>query len=152
MIEGDPHRLLEGMRIAARAIGASRGYISVRAEYPLVVTTLRQAMRQAREYGVLGSNILGSGTDFDITIKEEAGAFVCGEDTALIHSIEGASAACRGCALRYPSVHGLWVCQTNMNNVEIYCRAPSILRTHRRHPELGPGRSASWYGTARVDW
>ena len=89
MLEGDPHRLLEGMLIAARAIGASRGYIYVRAEYPLAVKTLRQAIAQAQEYGVMGHNILGSGMDFDITIKEGAGAFVCGEETALIHSIEG---------------------------------------------------------------
>ena len=82
MLEGDPHRLLEGMLIAARAIGASRGYIYVRAEYPLAVKTLRQAIAQAQEYGVMGHNILGSGMDFDITIKEGAGAFVCGEETA----------------------------------------------------------------------
>ena len=104
MIEGDPHRLLEGMLIAARAIGASRGYIYVRAEYPLAVKTLRQAIMQAREHGVLGGNILGSGMDFDITIKEGAGAFVCGEETALIHSIEGQRGMPR---MRppYPSVH-----------------------------------------------
>ena len=99
----------------------------MRAEYPLAVTTLRQAIEQAREYGVLGSNILGSGTDFDITIKEGAGAFVCGEETALIHSIEGQRGMPR---MRppYPSVHGLWGCPTNINNVETYCSVPSILR------------------------
>ena len=171
MLEGDPHRLLEGMLIAARAIGASRGYIYVRAEYPLAVKTLRQAIAQAQEYGVMGHNILGSGMDFDITIKEGAGAFVCGEETALIHSIEGQRGMPR---MRppYPSVHGLWGCPTNINNVETYCSVPSILlqgpgwfaglgtpaaveqgpRPHRCHQELGLGRSASWYGAARVDW
>jgi NADH-quinone oxidoreductase subunit F len=126
MIEGDPHRLLEGMLIAARAIGASRGYIYVRAEYPLAVKTLRQAIKQAQEYGVVGRNILGSGMDFDLTIKEGAGAFVCGEETALIHSIEGQRGMPR---MRppYPSASGLWGCPTNINNVETYCSVPSIL-------------------------
>ena len=140
MLEGDPHRLLEGMLIAARAIGASRGYIYVRAEYPLAVKTLRQAIAQAQEYGVMGHNILGSGMDFDITIKEGAGAFVCGEETALIHSIEGQRGMPR---MRppYPSVHGLWGCPTNINNVETYCSVPSILLQ-------GPGWFAE-VGTAR---
>lgn len=140
MIEGDPHRLLEGMLIAAHAIGASRGYIYVRAEYPLAVKTLRRAIAQAREYGVLGSNILGSGMDFDITLKEGAGAFVCGEETALIHSIEGQRGTPR---MRppYPSEHGLWGCPTNINNVETYCSVPSILLQ-------GPGWFAG-LGTAR---
>jgi NADH-quinone oxidoreductase subunit F len=126
MIEGDPHRLLEGMLIAARAIGASRGYLYVRAEYPLAVKTLRQAIKQAQEYGVVGRNILGSGMNFDLIIKEGAGAFVCGEETALIHSIEGLRGMPR---MRppYPSESGLWGCPTNINNVETYCSVPSIL-------------------------
>ena len=82
-------RLLEGMLITAFATGASKGYIYVRAEYPLAVKMLRSAIRQARKYGVIGQNILGSGLDFDLVIKEGAGAFVCGEETALMHSIEG---------------------------------------------------------------
>ena len=126
MIEGDPHRLLEGMLIAGRAIGASQGYIYVRAEYPLAVKALRQALRQARELGVIGRNILGSGMDFDFVIKEGAGAFVCGEETALMNSIEGKRGAPR---IRppYPSVHGLWGHPTNINNVETYASVPMIL-------------------------
>ena len=140
MIEGDPHRLLEGMLIAARAIGASRGYIYVRAEYPLAVKTLRRAITQAQEHGVVGRNILGSGMDFDLTIKEGAGAFVCGEETALIHSIEGKRGMPR---MRppYPSESGLWGCPTNINNVETYCSVPSIILN-------GPGWFAG-LGTAR---
>ncbi len=126
MIEGDPHRLIEGMLIAAWAIGATKGYVYVRAEYPLAVKALRRAIQQAHEYGVLGKNILGSGLDFDIAIKEGAGAFVCGEETALMHSIEGL----RGMpSMRppYPSEHGLWGYPTNINNVETYASAPAIL-------------------------
>ncbi len=126
MIEGDPHRLLEGMLIAARAIGASKGYIYVRAEYPLAVKALRLAIQQAREYGVIGQNILGSGMNFDFVIKEGAGAFVCGEETALMQSIEGH----RGTPTMrppYPSEHGLWGYPTNINNVETYASVPAIL-------------------------
>ncbi len=126
MIEGDPHRVLEGMLIAARAIGASKGYIYIRAEYPLAVAALFEAIDQARAYGVVGKNILGSGMDFDFIIKEGAGAFVCGEETALMHSIEGY----RGMpSMRppYPSERGLWGHPTNINNVESYASVPSIL-------------------------
>ena len=126
MIEGDPHRLIEGMLIAAHAIGATRGYIYVRAEYPLAVKGLRLALQQAREYGMVGQNILGSGMNFEFIIKEGAGAFVCGEETALMHSIEGK----RGMpSMRppYPSEHGLWGHPTNINNVETYASTPSIL-------------------------
>lgn len=126
MIEGDPHRLLEGMLIAAWAIGASRGYIYVRAEYPLAVKALRTALRQAAAYGVTGKHILGSGLDFEFVIKEGAGAFVCGEETALMHSIEGQRGTPR---IRppYPSESGLWGCPTNINNVETYASVPSIM-------------------------
>ena len=140
MIEGDPHRVLEGMLIAGHAIGASRGYIYIRAEYPLAVQALHTAIGQAREHGVVGRDILGTGFDFDFVVKEGAGAFVCGEETALMHSIEGY----RGMpSMRppYPSEHGLWGYPTNINNVETYASAPSILLN-------GPG----WYagmGTAR---
>lgn len=126
MIEGDPHRILEGMLIAAWAIGASKGYLYVRAEYPLAVKALGNAIRQAAEYGVAGKNILGSGLDFEFVIKEGAGAFVCGEETALMHSIEGQ----RGTpSMRppYPSVAGLWGYPTNINNVESFASIPSIL-------------------------
>lgn len=126
MIEGDPHRIIEGMLIAAWAIGADTGYIYIRAEYPLAVKTLRNAIAQAREYGVLGQNILGSGLNFDLIIKEGAGAFVCGEETALMHSIEGL----RGMpSLRppYPAEHGLWGYPTNINNVETYASLPALV-------------------------
>jgi NADH-quinone oxidoreductase subunit F len=140
MIEGDPHRLLEGMLIAARAIGASKGYIYVRAEYPLAVRALRHAIEQAKTYGVTGTNILGSGMDFEFIIKEGAGAFVCGEETALIHSIEGMRGMPR---MRppYPSEHGLWGYPTNINNVETYASVPSIILN-------GPGWFADM-GTTR---
>ncbi len=126
MIEGDPHRILEGMLIAAWVIGATRGYIYVRAEYPLAVRALRTAIEQAREYGVIGPNILGSGLDFDVVIKEGAGAFVCGEETALMHSIEGRRGMPR---IRppYPAEYGLWGYPTNINNVETYASVPSII-------------------------
>ena len=89
VLEGDPHSVLEGMLIAAHAIGSTAGIIYCRAEYPLALQRLDIALRQARDYGLLGDDILGSGMDFDITIKEGAGAFVCGEETALMASIEG---------------------------------------------------------------
>ena len=89
VLEGDPHSVLEGMIIAAYAIGANQGYIYVRAEYPLAVKHLKIAIEQARERDFLGKNILGTGFDFDIELKQGAGAFVCGEETALIASIEG---------------------------------------------------------------
>ena len=126
LIEGDPHRVLEGMLIAASAIGASRGYVYIRAEYPQAVETLVKAIDQARRYGVVGKNILGSGMDFELTIKEGAGAFVCGEETALMRSIEGH----RGMPIMrppYPSEHGLWGYPTNINNVETYATVPSIV-------------------------
>jgi len=126
MIEGDPHRVLEGMLIAGYAIGASRGYLYVRAEYPLAVKALSEAIVQARAAGFVGKNILGSGMDFEFVVKEGAGAFVCGEETALMRSIEGK----RGMPTMrppYPSVSGLWGFPTNINNVETYASVPSIL-------------------------
>lgn len=140
MIEGDPHRLLEGMLIAAWVIGARVGYLYVRAEYPLAVKALRNAIRQAGEYGVTGTNILGSGMDFEFVIKEGAGAFVCGEETALMHSIEGRRGMPR---MRppYPSERGLWGYPTNINNVETYASVPSIILN-------GPGWFAAM-GTER---
>jgi NADH-quinone oxidoreductase subunit F len=124
-IEGDPHRLLEGMLIGAYATGAERGYIYVRAEYPLAVNILRRAIEQAQAYGVLGKNILGSGMNFEIVIKEGAGAFVCGEETALMRSIEGQ----RGMPTMrppYPAEHGLWGQPSNINNVETFASIASI--------------------------
>lgn len=126
MIEGDPHRILEGMLIGAWAVGASKGYIYVRAEYPLAVKTLRIAICQAEEYGVTGENILGSGLDFEFILKEGAGAFVCGEETALMQSIEGKRGMPR---MRppYPAEYGLWGHPTNINNVESFASVPSII-------------------------
>ncbi len=126
MIEGDPHRVLEGMLIGAYATRASRGYIYVRAEYPLAIKALRRAINQAQEAGYLGQDILGSGFNFDIIIKEGAGAFVCGEETALMHSIEGQ----RGMpTLRppYPAQRGLWGYPSNINNVETFASISSII-------------------------
>ncbi len=125
-IEGDPHKLLEGMIIAAYATGARYGYIYIRAEYPLAVSILHHAIAQAREYGALGKNIFGSGMDFDVVIKEGAGAFVCGEETALMHSIEGK----RGMpSMRppYPAEKGLWGQPSNINNVETLASISTII-------------------------
>ncbi len=127
LIEGDPHALLEGLLIAAYAIGAAHGYIYIRAEYPLAVARLKKAVGQIRKFGLLGKNILGSGFDFDISIKEGAGAFVCGEETALIASIEGERGMPRS-RPPYPAVSGLWKKPTVINNVETLASLPSILR------------------------
>jgi NADH-quinone oxidoreductase subunit F len=127
VLEGDPHRVLEGMLIAAYAIGASKGYVYVRAEYPLAIARLERAIADARSAGLLGERILGSGFSFDLKIKAGAGAFVCGEETALIASIEGR----RGMPRRrppYPSSHGLWGKPTCINNVETLANVPWIIR------------------------
>ncbi len=127
LIEGDPHALLEGMLIAAYAIGANRGIIYIRAEYPLAVTRLRNALEQMRENGLLGKNILDAGFDFEIKIKEGAGAFVCGEETALFASIEGKRGMPRS-RPPYPAVRGLYGKPTVNNNVETLSTLPNILR------------------------
>lgn len=126
MIEGDPHTILEGLMIAGYAIGSHQGYVYIRAEYPLAVARLEKAIAQARQKGLLGENILGSGWNFDIEIRLGAGAFVCGEETALIHSIEGA----RGMPSPrppYPAVAGLWGKPTIINNVETLANIPVII-------------------------
>ena len=126
IMEGDPHVVLEGMIIGAKAIGASKGYIYVRAEYPLAVHRLQLAIDQARENGLLGDNILGTGFNFDIEIYQGAGAFVCGESTALMRSIEGK----RGMPRPRPpqsAVKGLWEKPTVLNNVETYANVPQII-------------------------
>lgn len=127
LIEGDPHALLEGMLIAAYAIGANRGVIYIRAEYPLAVTRLHNALQQLRENGLLGKNILGTGFDFEIKVKEGAGAFVCGEETALFASIEGKRGMPRS-RPPFPAVRGLYGKPTVNNNVETLSTLPNILR------------------------
>ncbi len=126
-LEGDPHSLIEGMIIAGYAIGAQEGYIYCRAEYPLAIRHLRLALDQARTLGLLGKDILGSGFDFDIFIKEGAGAFVCGEETALMASIMGQRGQPRP-RPPYPAVAGLWGQPSNVNNVKTYAYVPRILR------------------------
>jgi len=126
LLEGDPHSVLEGMLIAAYAIGAGTGYLYVRAEYPIAVEHLKIALAQAQELGLLGQNILGSGFDFEIKIKEGAGAFVCGEETALLASIEGRRGMPRP-RPPFPAQSGLWGKPTNINNVETYANVPLII-------------------------
>jgi len=125
-LEGDPHSVLEAMAIAGRTIGASQGYIYIRAEYPLAIRRLEIAIEQARAYGLLGSNILGSGFSFDVEIRLGAGAFVCGEETALIASIEGQRGMPRP-RPPFPAVRGLWGKPTTINNVETLANIPVIL-------------------------
>jgi NADH:ubiquinone oxidoreductase subunit F (NADH-binding)/(2Fe-2S) ferredoxin/NAD-dependent dihydropyrimidine dehydrogenase PreA subunit len=125
-LEGDPHSVLEAMAIAGKTVGANQGYIYIRAEYPLAIKRLEIAMAQAREYGLLGKDILGSGFDFDIEIRLGAGAFVCGEETALLASIEGK----RGMPVPrppFPAVKGLWGKPTVINNVETWANIPVII-------------------------
>ena len=126
MLEGDPHSVVEGMLIAAYAMGAETGFIYVRAEYPIAVEHLKIALAQAQELGLIGQNILGSGFDFEIRIKEGAGAFVCGEETALLASIEGKRGMPRP-RPPFPAQSGLWGKPTNINNVETYANIPSII-------------------------
>ncbi|MDR1870639.1 MAG: NAD(P)H-dependent oxidoreductase subunit E, partial [Deltaproteobacteria bacterium] len=126
LMEGDQHRLLEGMILGAIAIGAKEGYIYVRAEYPVAVKRVKNAILQAEALELLGENILGSSFSFNIYVKEGAGAFVCGEETALIHSIEGK----RGMPTTrppFPAVNGLWGQPTNNNNVETWANIPKIV-------------------------
>lgn len=141
IMEGDPHRMLEGMMIAGAACGATEGYIYVRAEYPLAVSRLQTAIEQAREIGLLGKDILGSGFDFDIHINRGAGAFVCGEGSALTASIEGKRGMPR---VKPPRTveHGLFDSPTVLNNVETYANVPSIiLRGSEWFKEIGVEKS-----------
>ncbi len=126
VLESDPHSVLEGMIIAGYIIGASRGYIYCRAEYPIAVKHLNIAIQQAREFGFLGENILGTGFSFDLEVRQGAGAFVCGEETALIASIEGKRGEPRP-RPPFPAVKGLWQKPTNNNNVETYANIPQII-------------------------
>jgi NADH-quinone oxidoreductase subunit F len=132
IMEGDAHSVIEGMCLAAYAIGASQGYVYIRAEYPLAVNRLKTALNQARAYGMLGQNIMGSDFSFDIDIRLGAGAFVCGEETALIHSIEGK----RGEPTTkppFPAESGLWGCPTIVNNVETLANIPYIFQNSPEH-------------------
>ncbi|MBN1847689.1 MAG: NADH-quinone oxidoreductase subunit NuoF [Deltaproteobacteria bacterium] len=133
LMEGDPHAVLEGMIIGAYCIGSNQGFMYVREEYPLARQHLSIAMEQARELGLLGTNILGSGFDFDVKIIRGAGAFVCGEETALINSIEGRSGEAKPKYI-FPAEKGLWGQPTIINNVETLCNVPLII-------EKGP----EWY-------
>ncbi len=126
VLEGDPHAVLEAMAIAGYAIGADQGYIYVRAEYPIAVNRLEIALEQAREYGLLGNNILGTGFNFDIQLRLGAGAFVCGEETALMTSIEGKRGEPRP-RPPFPAVKGLFERPTILNNVETYANIPQII-------------------------
>ncbi len=126
ILEGDPHSVLEAMAIAGYAIGADTGYIYVRAEYPIAVKRLSIAIEQAREYGLLGKGIFGTDFNFDIELRLGAGAFVCGEETALIESIEGKRGMPRP-RPPFPAVKGVWGKPTLLNNVETYANVPKII-------------------------
>lgn len=135
ILEGDPHSVIEAMAICGYAIGATKGQVYIRAEYPLAIKRLEAAIQVAREYGLLGTDILGSGFDFDIQLSFGAGAFVCGEETALIHSMEGE----RGEPTTkppFPAESGYWGKPTNVNNVETFANVPVILL-----------KGASWYSS-----
>jgi bidirectional [NiFe] hydrogenase diaphorase subunit len=135
VLESDPHRVLEGMTIAGYAIGANQGYVYVRGEYPLAIQRLQTAIKQARNLGILGSNVFATPFDFRIDLRTGAGAFVCGEETALMASIMGQ----RGMPTPrppYPAEHGLWGMPTLLNNVETFANVPAILR-----------RGADWFAS-----
>ena len=135
ILEGDPHAVLEAMEIAGYAVGAEKGYIYVRAEYPIAVQRLKIAINQAREYGILGKNIFGTNFNFDIEIRLGAGAFVCGEETALLESIEVRRGQPR-VKPPYPAQSGLWGCPTLINNVETYSNIAQIIL-----------KGAEWYSS-----
>jgi len=126
VLEGDPHSVLEGMIIGAYAVGSNQGYIYCRAEYPIAVRTMNIAIKQAHALGLLGKNILGSGFDFDVEVRMGAGAFVCGEETALMASIEGRRGEPRP-RPPFPAVKGLFQKPSNINNVETYSNVPQII-------------------------
>ena len=135
ILEGDPHSILEAMTIAGYTIGANKGFIYVRAEYPIAVKRLKIAIEQAREYGILGNNIFGTDFSFDIEIRLGAGAFVCGEETALLESIEGKRGQPR-IKPPFPAVAGLWQKPTLINNVETYANIAQIIL-----------KGAEWYSS-----
>ncbi len=140
VLESDPHKVLEGMAIAGYAVGAQQGYIYIRGEYPLAIDRLKTALKQANRLGLLGSRILSTNLDFRIDIRIGAGAFVCGEETALMASIMGQRGYPRP-RPPYPAESGLWGCPTLLNNVETFANIPGIIR-----------RGAAWFasmGTTR---
>ena len=139
VLEGDPHSIIEGMAIAAYTVGASQGYVYVRAEYPLAVARLQHAIGQARSHGLLGPHVLGTDFSFDLDIRMGSGAFVCGEETALIHSIEGKRGEPRP-RPPFPAQHGLWDCPTLLNNVETYANVGAII-----------DHGAEWYNRIGTD-
>ena len=139
ILEADPHSVLEGMLIAAYAIGTTQGYIYCRAEYPLAIERLQIALKQMEEYDLLGNNILDSGFGFQIEIKEGAGAFVCGEETALMMSIEGKRGMPRS-RPPFPAVSGLWGKPTNINNVKTFASVPVII-----------AQGADWYASVGTE-
>ena len=139
VLEGNPHSILEGLIIGAYAIGAGQGYVYVRQEYPLALENVTIAIRQAEEYGLLGKDILGSGFDFNIKIHRGAGAFVCGEETALLLSLEGKPGEPRP-RPPYPATKGLWGMPTNINNVETWANVPLIIN-----------KGADWYSGFGTD-
>lgn len=142
VLEGDPHRVLEGMLIAGYAVGAGKGYLYVRAEYPLAIKRFEQAIRQAKSFGFLGKNIFETGFSFDIEIRVGAGAFVCGEETALIASIEGKRGTPRP-RPPYPAESGLWGKPTLINNVETFANVPPIILSGNRwFSKIGTSKSA----------
>ncbi|MFZ5829241.1 MAG: FAD-dependent oxidoreductase [Planctomycetota bacterium] len=140
VLEGDPHSVIEGMAIAAFTVGATRGYVYVRAEYPLAVERLKVALEQARACGLLGENILGTGLSFQLEIRMGSGAFVCGEETALLTSIEGNRGEPRP-RPPFPAQSGLWGKPTVLNNVETYANVPAII--------LGGGAAYAAFGTPK---
>jgi NADH:ubiquinone oxidoreductase subunit F (NADH-binding)/(2Fe-2S) ferredoxin/NAD-dependent dihydropyrimidine dehydrogenase PreA subunit len=141
IMEGNPHRVLEGMIIGAWAIGAHEGYVYIRNEYPLAVENLKIAIAQAERYGFLGQNILGSGYDFSVHIRPGSGAFVCGEETALMASIEDRIGEPRP-RPPYPAVSGLWGKPTNINNVETWANVPIVIdRGPEWYSQIGTGES-----------
>jgi NADH-quinone oxidoreductase subunit F len=141
ILEGDPHQLIEGMVIAARTIGASRGYVYVRAEYPLAVARLEKAIETARDRGILGSSVMGTEWAFDMEIRMGSGAFVCGEETALIASIEGKRGEPRP-RPPFPAVKGLWDKPSLLNNAETYANVAPLLRMGgKAFHDIGAGES-----------
>ncbi len=141
LMEEDPHRTIEGMIIAAHAVGASQGYIYVRGEYPYAFKVMSEAVAEARQAGAIGGNIFGSGLDFDIEMRLGAGAYICGEETALLESIEGKRGFPR-IKPPFPTTHGLFGKPTVINNVETFCNVPLIIeRGAAEYRKIGTERS-----------